>query len=238
MLNKITLILSLASITVCLLGMILANRELVSPNVGGGLFVLSGLLGLITLVCVVLVLIVTKTYPVAMIGVIGLVPFLSVVSGVTGAFQHPRINDITTDVANPPRFSHAQQIAANAGRDMEFPKGNAEIIQAAYPDVKPLTLNLSPEQAYERALEVAQAHKGWEITHEDAAALTFEGVATTKLFHWRDDFIVRAAPGPNGTSRVDMRSKSRDGKSDLGANARRIEAFLAELAEHDVVKSN
>lgn len=237
MLNKLTLILSLVSISTCLLGMILANREIVSPNVGGGLFVLSGLLGLATLVCVALVLVVTKTYPVAMVGVVGLVPLLSVVSGIMGAFQHPRINDITTDVANPPAFSNAQQIAANAGRDMGFPKGNAEIIPTAYPRLQPLKLNLSPEQAYERALEVAQAHKGWEITREDAAALTFEGVATTKLFHWKDDFVVRASAGADGTSLVDMRSKSRDGESDLGANARRIEAYLSELSRYDVTKT-
>ena len=237
MLNKITLILSVSSIVICLGGMILANRELISPNVGGALFALSGLLGLLTLVCVVLVLIVTKTYPVAMVGVIGLVPLLSVVSGVMGAFQHPRINDITTDVGNPPVFVQAQQIPANAGRNLAFPAENAGIIPTAYPRLQPLALNLSPQQAYERALEVAKARKDWEITREDAAALTFEGVATTKLFRWRDDFVVRVSAVGEGTSKVDMRSKSRDGKSDLGANARRIEMYLGDLQEHDVVKA-
>lgn len=237
LLNKITLILSMASILVCVAGMVLANREAVSPNVGGLLFVLGGLLGLFALVCTVLVLVITKAYPVAMIGVFGLVPLLAVVSGVTGAFQHPRINDITTDVANPPVFTHAGQLAPNADRDMAFPKGNAEIIPGAYPRLAPLGMNLSPDQGYARALEVAKARKDWEITHEDPAGRVFEGVATTKLFRWRDDFVVRVTPTPEGTSRVDMRSKSREGESDLGANARRIEMYLDDLKEHDVAKA-
>lgn len=234
MLNKLTLALSLLSLGLCVGGILLANREVISANAGGALFALSGLVGLLAVVCAVLVLFITKTYPIAMIGVLGLMPLVAVVSGVAGAFQHPRINDISTDLASPPSFTHAQTLPANQGRDLAFPAENAAIIPAAYPRVQPLVLNLSPEQAFERAIEKARAHKGWEITREDRAALTFEGVASTKMFRWRDDFIVRVSPGENGGARVDMRSKSRDGKSDLGANARRIEAYFKDLKLVDV----
>ena len=67
---------------------------------------------------------------------------------------------------------------------------------------------------------------GWEITFEDKANGHFEGVATTRLFRWRDDFIIEVTPAGEGKSRIDMRSKSREGKSDLGANARRIRRFF------------
>lgn len=238
MINKITLILSMASIAVCFLGMILAHKEAISANAGGLLFVLSGLLGLAAMCCAVAVLFTTKAYPVAMIGVFGLMPFVAVLSGLVGGMQHPRINDISTDTGDPPQYVEALKIPRNAGRDMGFPAGNAPLIAAHYPAITPLALNLSPQQAYERALEVAQAHAGWEITRKDPAALSFEGVAATKLFRWKDDFVVRVRPGAGGGARLDMRSKSRDGKSDLGANARRIEQFFKDLKKLDVGEKN
>ncbi len=54
-------------------------------------------------------------------------------------------------------------------------------------------------------------------------------MATTSVYRWQDDFVIRVTAGDNGGSIVDMRSKSRVGKSDLGANAHRIAAFLTDL---------
>jgi uncharacterized protein (DUF1499 family) len=82
---------------------------------------------------------------------------------------------------------------------------------------------------FQRALRVAREMPAWEITYEDAAAGIIEGVATTALFRFRDDFVIRIRPDGAG-ARVDMRSKSRDGRGDLGANAERIRAFLKVLA--------
>jgi uncharacterized protein (DUF1499 family) len=65
---------------------------------------------------------------------------------------------------------------------------------------------------------------GWETTTHDAATGTFEAVDTSELFHFVDDIAVRVRPS-NGGSVVDIRSKSRDGKGDMGANAARIHAF-------------
>jgi uncharacterized protein (DUF1499 family) len=53
-------------------------------------------------------------------------------------------------------------------------------------------------------------------------------VATTRWFGFKDDVAIRISPAGAG-SRVDMRSRSRVGRSDLGANARRIREFLARL---------
>lgn len=235
--NKLTLILSGASIAVCFGGMVLAHKEIVAPSVGAGLFVASGLLGLAALVAASLVVFIHRAYPVALVGAFGLMPLIAVLTGLLGAYQHPRINDISTDLSDPPAFVAAAQQPGNAGRDLSFPPGNAEQIKLGYSRIQPLNLNLSPQQGYERALEVAQMHKDWEITRQDAATLTFEGVAKSKLFRWHDDFIVRVRPGADGGSRVDIRSKSRELKSDLGANARRIEQYFAELQQYDVRKA-
>lgn len=236
-LNKLTLILSSASIVLCFSGMGLAHKEILSANAGAGVFVVSGLVGLAALVSAVVVVCINKAYPVALMGVFGLMPLIAVLTGVLGAYLHPRINDISTDLSDPPAFVAAAQQPGNAGRDLGFPPGNAEQIKLGYSRIQPLILNLSPQQGYERALEVAQMHKDWEITRQDAATLTFEGVAKSKLFRWHDDFIVRVRPGADGGSRVDIRSKSRELKSDLGANARRIEQYLAELQQYDVRKA-
>ena len=43
-------------------------------------------------------------------------------------------------------------------------------------------------------------------------------------------FSMRVRPESGGGSRVDVRSVSRVGESDLGANARRIREFLSRLS--------
>ncbi|MGZ4895356.1 MAG: DUF1499 domain-containing protein, partial [Candidatus Angelobacter sp.] len=52
--------------------------------------------------------------------------------------------------------------------------------------------------------------------------------ATTFWFGFKDDIVVRIAADGNG-SRVDVRSLSRIGKSDVGANARRVRDYLAKV---------
>lgn len=235
--NKITLLLALGSVGLCFGGMILAHLELVRPNTGGLLFALSALLGLGAFVGTAFVMFFTKNYGVALVGVAGLMPLVAVTTSIFGAFQHPRINDISTDLTDPPAYAKAPTLPDNAGRDFGFPPGNAALIKDHYTAVQPLALNLPQEQAYERALSVAKMHAPqWEITREDPANFTFEGIAITKMFRWRDDFVVRVRPAEGGGARVDMRSKSREGKSDLGANARRIEQFFAEIAKLDIDK--
>ena len=54
-------------------------------------------------------------------------------------------------------------------------------------------------------------------------------MATSKLFHFQDDIVVRVRPGADGGSLVDMRSKSRVGQGDMGANAARIRQFMVAL---------
>lgn len=118
----------------------------------------------------------------------------------------PPINDISTDFANP-AFAEQQR--------------------KAYPDIQPLELAEDPATAYSRALAAAKA-MDWEIVRKDPAAGRIEAVATTAWFGFKDDVLVRVAPAARG-SRVDIRSKSRVGRSDIGTNARRIRAYLQHL---------
>ena len=129
----------------------------------------------------------------------------------------PYINDITTDTERPPQFSPPKTY------EVHF----AEFQRRSYPSLRPLELALPPRQAFARAAEAAKGHD-WEITVLDERAGRIEAVATTRWFGFKDDVVIRITPAGAG-SRVDMRSKSRVGRSDVGTNARRIEEFLARM---------
>jgi len=225
MLHKITLGLSAFSIVLLVTGMLLANREVIPPMAGFGLFVLSGVLGLAAIIASVVVMVQTQAFHVAMIGMLGLLPLIALVAGAVDGMRHPRINDITTDIANPPQFEQALTLDANQGREMYFPEKWGGIIRKAYPDVQPLLIDRPLEDAFARVLDAAKKQKRWEVMREDPEAGVIEAVATTRIFRWKDDIVIRLTETDAGT-RVDMRSKSRDGQSDLGANAKRIKKFF------------
>jgi uncharacterized protein (DUF1499 family) len=141
----------------------------------------------------------------------------------------PRINDFTTDLADPPTFRHAAALPQNAGRDLAYPADFRPIQQACCADLRPAHLALPPAEAYTRAQQLAASMPSWTVTDGDPNAGTIEAVATTRLFGFQDDIAIRVRPdGANG-SRVDVRSKSRDGKGDLGTNAARIRTYVSAL---------
>ncbi|HYO70479.1 MAG TPA: DUF1499 domain-containing protein [Archangium sp.] len=158
---------------------------------------------------------------------------LALVSVLTPAFSgggKPPINDISTDLQDVPVFTHAGTLPENAGRKLDYPEDFKAVVRVYYPDLKPLKLAEPPDAVFARAVELARAQPGWMVTHVDTRGHTMEGFVETRLFRFRDDFVVRVRPEEGGGSRVDMRSKSRVGRGDLGANAARIHAFLQALA--------
>jgi hypothetical protein len=129
----------------------------------------------------------------------------------------PYINDISTDTARPPQFAPPKSYEPHF----------AELQQIGYPDLRALELAVPPAQAFARAAEIAR-QQGWEVTALDEKAGRIEAVATSRWFGFRDDVVIRITPAGAG-SRVDMRSRSRVGRSDVGANAARIREFLARM---------
>lgn len=112
---------------------------------------------------------------------------------------------------------------------MNYPGASfAEQQRAGYSDLAPLRLGISPDEAFKRVEAAAREIPTWEITRSDPAAHAIEGVDTTRLFRFKDDFVIEVR-AQDGGSLVQMRSKSRDGKGDIGANAARIAAFFAKL---------
>lgn len=146
------------------------------------------------------------------------------------ASKLPSIHDISTDLEDPPAF--VAVLPARGPESNPVEHGGAAVAdaqRAAYPDIQPLVLARPPADAFALALREARA-MGWEIVAQDPAAARIEATATTLWFGFRDDVVVRVTPADGG-SRIDVRSLSRVGIGDVGANAKRIRAYLARLAE-------
>ena len=145
------------------------------------------------------------------------------------ARKMPSINDITTDTANPPEFDAVIPLRAGSSVPVKYPgAATAKQQLAGYPELRPALLSSTPAAAFDAALATAR-QMGWDIVATDPAAGRFEATATTPWFGFKDDVVVRVTPREAG-SRVDVRSLSRVGRGDLGANARRIEAYVAKLS--------
>jgi len=142
----------------------------------------------------------------------------------------PAIHDITTDPFDPPTFVALMPMRMTAPNGAAYGGMKvAEQQQKGYPDIKSLVMKAPPAEAVQRAIDAAR-DCGWEIIASDAATGRIEATDTTRWFGLKDDIIVRVRPEPSGGSRVDVRSVSRVGGSDVGANARRVREFLSRLA--------
>ncbi|MFN3943808.1 MAG: DUF1499 domain-containing protein [Allosphingosinicella sp.] len=152
----------------------------------------------------------------------------------------PPIHDIATDLDDPPRFEALTVRADNLENipDMGRPELAAldpearwkAVHREAYDDIRPLLVPWTVPETIARAERLARA-RGWEIARSDPEAGALEATDTTFFFRFKDDVALRVRPAPDGSgSLVDMRSISRVGVSDVGVNAKRIRAFLADLA--------
>ena len=221
--------LSLLAVLMLVLGPLLALSD-VLPGVRAMLvFALAAPVGFVGLVAGIVAVLRGKVRAGVVAMALGFGCILVVLLPVIRTGGRPPINDISTDLEDVPAFTAAGSLPENRGRELGYPEAFKPIVKQFYPDLRPLRLDAPPDVVFQRALDVARAQPRWEVTHVDAQARTFEGVARSRVFNFRDDFVVHVGPEGAG-SRVNMRSKSREGRGDLGANAKRIEGFFAEVA--------
>jgi uncharacterized protein (DUF1499 family) len=160
-----------------------------------------------------------------------LIPMIVVGPQIIKARSVPPIHDITTDTENIPMFNAIVKLRVHSPNNLEYGSKElpAEKLAAmqleAYPNVKSLHTDLSVAEAVSRAEKVLKS-QGLKIVYVDADNGIVEATATTFWFGFKDDVVVRARPADTG-SIVDLRSVSRVGQSDIGANAARIENFLS-----------
>ncbi|MEE9433480.1 MAG: DUF1499 domain-containing protein [Sphingorhabdus sp.] len=152
----------------------------------------------------------------------------------------PRIHDISTDLADPPAFQVLKLREDNLdnipGADADDMRGLSPlqrwdvIHKEAYGDIDSVRINQPVNEVMAKAERLAKA-RGWDIAVFVPEQGRLEATETSALFRFKDDVVLRVRPTENGTgSIIDMRSISRVGQSDLGVNAKRVKAFLADLS--------
>lgn len=142
------------------------------------------------------------------------------------------INDITTDLEDPPAFSAVIAHREPGSNPIEY--GGPAVAarqREAHPEVVPIHTSLAKPAAFQLAFETAEA-LGWEVVAGDPYTGIIEAIDTTTFFRFKDDIVIRVREERDG-SRVDLRSRSRVGRSDLGKNASRIMHFSERFMRAD-----
>ena len=145
------------------------------------------------------------------------------------AYSLPPVRDVTTDTARPPRFEVAARLRPRGTN--EYQPSNAALQRSGYPDIMPLQVLQPPAAAYEAALAVVRKHK-WVVVDarppQGRREGSIEAVARSLIMGFRDDVVIRVAALGAG-SQIDIRSASRYGWHDAGANASRVRQLLEEI---------
>ncbi|NMP01844.1 DUF1499 domain-containing protein [Pseudoalteromonas arctica] len=140
----------------------------------------------------------------------------------------PAIHDISTDLVNPPKFVAIAPLRANASNPVEYAGEETAVQQRkAYPEL--VTISFAQSKAdLMTASEQAVKNLGFALVSANTATGIVEATDTTTWFGFKDDVVIRIKD--EGSQRfVDIRSKSRVGRSDLGKNAERIHSIINEL---------
>jgi Protein of unknown function (DUF1499) len=147
----------------------------------------------------------------------------------------PAINDISTDMKNPPDMSDAKRARGPGSNSVDYPGERfASLQQASYPDIKTLTVPRSSEETFELVLQAINKLKmrsNYEAPpdEEPGAPGVVEIADRTMIFGFTDDVAIRIT-GDENSAKVDIRSSSRYGRSDFGRNAERVRSILKEIS--------
>ena len=166
--------------------------------------------------------------------VVAYVPFSQVLRGA------PPIHEITTDFDNPPAFVDIVPLriateAANPPEYVPMVEGFGRQVDVValqkehYPDIEPLRFeNTNYEAVYEKALNGVE-EMGWTLVSANPQTGRIEAYDTTAWFGFIDDVVIRVEAQPMAYE-LDIRSKSRVGFDDVGANAKRVRDYLRKVS--------
>jgi Protein of unknown function (DUF1499) len=161
----------------------------------------------------------------------------------------PAIHDISTDVEHPPPFVALLPLRTQGAADphainppgydgaepAKGPEGEtastAALQKKYYPDLRQRADLMPPATLFDHAVTAAQS-MGWNVVAVAPKEGRIEATATSFWFGLTDDIVIRVKPAGIG-ARLDIRSKSRLGQNDMGANAARIRSFMKTLSNTD-----
>jgi glycerol-3-phosphate acyltransferase PlsY len=165
----------------------------------------------------------------------GVLPWLVPAAAVPNVLAHPALREVSTDTVSPPVFvTLAKQRGPGANPAAWSGARTAQIQAAAYPDLRTLVVERSLEEVFDLAVWTVRGRRGlgWRVVVEDQPVGgrpgLIEATERTLVTGFVDDIAIRVS-GRDGEARVDVRSASRYGQHDLGANATRVRRFMREL---------
>ena len=162
------------------------------------------------------------------IGLLPLIVFLVLVG--SGGLNAPRIHDVSTRQDPPIVFEVAQTRRSSSENSLvPAPEETLSLQRQYYPDIKSRVINSTVDECFAK-VDLAVNQLNWVVIGKNAQAFWLEAYETTFLFGFKDDVRIELASTAEDRCRVDMRSVSRVGVSDLGANAKRIRRFFDTLA--------
>jgi uncharacterized protein (DUF1499 family) len=221
-----------------LMGLLLAPLAVLSVRiginfrVGLGIFALCSLVALVVIVAMAIAWFLPRYHNQrrsilkSALPALPLALLMLVIMGSSGAY--PPIHDITTDTDDPPLFDAAVQVRLEGTNPLDIKPDSIAAQLEFYPDLASIETSLSQAEAMEKAAEVAAALE-WYVYNIDPLIGVVEASYTSAWFGFIDDIVIRvrpAGPGSDSGSVIDLRSVSRVGVGDLGANAKRIRAFV------------
>lgn len=164
------------------------------------------------------------------------------------AYQLPAIYDVTTDPIDPPQFDAIARLRPRQANPIAY-QGlyAAELQHTAYSDVEPEETTATPQEAFNAAMKVITKRR-WRMVDvrppQDPGATRvsdsrtpdaapgrdgiIEAVARSVILGFPEDVVVRVRVTSDGT-RIDVRSASRYGRSDLGSNAARVRDLISDI---------
>lgn len=151
------------------------------------------------------------------------------------AYHLPPLADITTDTEEPPRFEAVARVRPREANPIAYPGPEAAALQRlAFPTIAPMLTAATPLEVYEAAFAAVSRRKWRVVDARRPQAGRREGhieaVSRTMIMGFRDDVVLRIRAVPGG-ARLDIRSASRYGTYDFGANAERIISLMEEIEE-------
>lgn len=164
------------------------------------------------------------------------------------AYRLPQIYDVTTDPSDPPQFDVLARLRPRDANPIGYEGLYAAHLQhIAYPDIEADTTTATPQEAFDAVMKII-AKRRWRVVNArppqapatgrvaDAQAGQgaagsdgiIEAVAHSLILAFPEDVVVRIRSTADGT-RIDARSASRYGHTDLGSNAQRVGDLLADV---------
>lgn len=226
---------ALLAIVIALGGLTLARYDIIDKIAGFRAFMMmmwpAGVLAIVALLALIIGFVVKSggkrwKAGLALVLSAGLVLVMYTQVMIPGS-EAPPIHDVSTDLNNMPQFVALDVAPVSTGPFSE--EEWREFHKDAYSDVEPILIDRSPEEVL-AAARVLMEQRGWTVAPNQPIKEQIEATAYAGYLRFRDDVVLRVTPVMDGSTRVDMRSVSRVGVSDLGYNAKRIRDFLKDLS--------